>query len=386
MVRFGTWPRLGAFAAAGFAAAMVVLVPMAAGHGKSTTFLGSLGMARFVASAVPVSGAGAGDLNPYGVAVVPRTTGNLVAGRVLVSNFNAANNTQGTGTTIMQIDPLTKSASVFAQISAASVPGCTGGVGLTTALAVFNGGWVVVGSLPVTDHGTGSPEAGCLIVLNSQGVPVETITGPTVHGGPMINGPWDMTAVDQGDHATLFVTNVLDGIGAATDAHPVPGGTVVRVSLDFRSGGSPRVTDMRVIANGIDVRPDPAALVVGPTGVGLENGTLYVADSVNNQILAVGDALDRQTPTQGRVISAGHDLNDPLGLMIAPNGNIVTLNGGDGQAVETTPSGAQVASVTFDNNMGGGGDLFGLALTPNQRGVYFVDDFGSDNSLFVASR
>lgn len=56
------------------------------------------------------------------------------------------------------------------------------------------------------------------------------------------------------------------------------------------------------------------------------------------------------------------------------------------QAVETTPFGAQVASVTFDNNADGSGDLFGLALTPNQRGIYFVDDFGSDNSLFIASK
>src|SRR5476649_2764113 len=145
MVRLGTWPRFGVFAAAGLAAAMVVLVPMAAGRGKSATFLGSLGMPTLVASTVPVSGPGAGDLNPYGVAVVPRTTGSLVRGRVLVSNFNASDNTQGTGTTIMQVDPLRDSASVFAQISAASVPGCTGGVGLTTALAVFNSGWVVVG-------------------------------------------------------------------------------------------------------------------------------------------------------------------------------------------------------------------------------------------------
>jgi hypothetical protein len=384
MFRFGMRVRVGWFAAAGLVVALAVLVPMAAGSG-SPTFLGSLGAPTLVASTVPVSGPGAGDLNPYGVAVVTRTVGDLVRGRVLVSNFNAANNTQGTGTTIMQVDPLTQSASVFAQISAASVPGCTGGVGLTTALAVLGHGWVVVGSLPVSNAGAGMPAAGCLIVLNSQGVPVETITGPTVNGAPLINGPWDMTAVDRGDDATLFVTNVLGGISAATPTSPVPGGTVVRVSLDLGSHGSPRVTDLRVIADHIDVRPDPAALVVGPTGVGLEGGTLYVADSVNSQILAIGDAFDRRSPTRGHVISAGNNLNDPLGLMIAPNGNIVTLNGNDGQAVETTPFGAQVASVTLDNNMGGGGDLFGLALTPNQRGIYFVDDFGSDNSLFVAS-
>jgi hypothetical protein len=386
MFRFALGIRVVWVAAAGLAVVLSVLVPLAVGSGSSATFLGSLGMPTLVASTVPVSGPGAGDVNPYGVAVVPRSVGDLVRGRVLVSNFNAASNLQGTGTTIMQVDPLTRSASVFAQISAASVPGCTGGVGLTTALAVLGRGWVVVGSLPVTEAGAGTPAAGCLIVLNGQGVPVETITGPTVKATPMINGPWDMTAADHGDDAQLFVTNVLGGIGAATPTSPVPGGTVVRINLDLPFHGSPRVTDMRVIADHIDVRPDPAALVVGPTGVALEGGTLYVADSVNSQILAVGDAFDRRTPTRGHVVSSGGNLNDPLGLLIAPNGNIVTLNGGDGQAVETTPFGAQVASVTFDNNAGGGGDLFGLALTPNQRGVYFVDDFGSDNSLFIATK
>ena len=65
---------------------------------------------------------------------------------------------------------------------------CPGGVGLTTALSVLNDGYVVVGSLPVTEQGSGTPEAGCLIVLNSAGVPVETWAG---NG---INGPWDMTS------------------------------------------------------------------------------------------------------------------------------------------------------------------------------------------------
>jgi hypothetical protein len=103
-----------------------------------------------------------GDLNPYGVAVVPRTTGNLIAGHILVSNFNNSKYQQGTGTTIM--DP--------------------GGVGLTTALVVLQAGWVVVGSLPTTDGTPASAQAGCLPVLDSQGLVVETITNL------LINGPW----------------------------------------------------------------------------------------------------------------------------------------------------------------------------------------------------
>src|SRR5262249_38132295 len=52
-----------------------------------------------VASTVPANG----DINPYGVAVVPRSTGNLQQGHILVSNFNNSQNQQGTGSTIVDI-------------------------------------------------------------------------------------------------------------------------------------------------------------------------------------------------------------------------------------------------------------------------------------------
>ena len=93
--------------------------------------------------------ADAGDQNPYGVANVPFSTGNLVRGDTLVSNFNASNNTQGTGTTIVEVAP-SGQVSLFAQIDPTPAGSCPGGVGLTTALSVLNDGYVVVGSLPVT--------------------------------------------------------------------------------------------------------------------------------------------------------------------------------------------------------------------------------------------
>ena len=173
-----------------------------------------------------------GDVNPYGVANVPFSTGSLVRGDTLVSNFNASNNTQGTGTTIVEVAP-TGQVNLFAQINP-NLPGCPGGVGLTTALSVLNDGYVVVGSLPVTETGTGTPEAGCLIVLNSAGVPVETWAG---HG---INGPWDMTSVQLfGPFAELFVTNVLNGTVAAA-GNEVDQGTVLRLGV-FEPAGRPPV-------------------------------------------------------------------------------------------------------------------------------------------------
>src|SRR5579862_21851 len=151
-----------------------------------------------VASTVPANG----DINPYGVAEVRKSVGDLVAGNILVSNFNNGSNAQGTGTTIVQISP-DGGMTQFAAVDASSLPGpCPGGVGLTTALAVLKSGWVIVGSLPTTDGTSATAQAGCLIVLNSHGKAVETLWGS------LINGPWDMTSFERGDDAVLFVTNV----------------------------------------------------------------------------------------------------------------------------------------------------------------------------------
>ena len=61
-----------------------------------------------------------------------------------------------------------------------------------------------------------------------------------------------------------------------------------------------------------------------------------------------------------------------------PNGDILTVNGGDGNAVETTPLGKQVDTVQIDP-LDAGGDLFGLIVAPNDNAVLFVDD--GDNTL-----
>ena len=67
--------------------------------------------------------------------------------------------------------------------------------------------------------------------------------------------------------------------------------------------------------------------MVGPTGVGLgRDGTLYVADSANNRIAAIPDALTRSTALGGggKTVSKGGKLNDPLGLTIAPGGDVLS--------------------------------------------------------------
>ncbi len=332
------------------------------------TFIGPFNTVQTLASTVPKNG----DVNPYGVAVAPVSAGRLVAGDVLVSNFNNHRNLQGTGSTIVEVSPA-GSVSLFASLDPNKLPGpCPGGLGFTTALVALRSGFVIVGSLPTKDGSSGTMQAGCLIVLDSSGTAVETISGAP------INGPWDMTALDGGSTATLFVANVLNGTVAASP-NTVDGGTVVRVGLSVSGTGTPAVTSKTIIGTGFPERTDPAALVVGPTGLGLSGGTLYIADSAASRIAAISNALTRSTAASGTTVTAGGAVNDPLGLAIAPNGDILTTNGGDGNLVETTPAGRQVAVKMLDTSPAppgpnGNGTLFGLAVVPGGSGVYFVDD------------
>jgi DNA-binding beta-propeller fold protein YncE len=215
---------------------------------------------------------------------------------------------------------------------------------------------------------------------------VETIQGS------LINGPWDMTWLDDEQQAALFVTNVLNGTVAANGS-VVNQGTVVRVNLRVSETKMPFLESLTVVGAGFSERTDPAALVIGPTGLGLSPAcrhgeeeceihsrgnepVLYVADSVNNRVAVITDPLTRTKASgAGMVLSAGGSLNDPLGLTVAPNGHILVVNGNDGFITEITPRGAQIAKKLIDNNGNppGAGALFGLIFDP-ENGVVFVDD------------
>ena len=165
-------------------------------------------------------------------------------------------------------------------------------------------------------------------------------------------------------------------------------------NLDL-SGAKPQVTSMTVVASGFPERTDPGALVIGPTGVGLspacpgddegnctnpvadDSRVLYVADSLNNRIAVIPNALTRTTSAAiGTTLAVGNGLNDPLGLTVAPNGNVLTVNGNDGFITELTPDGHRIARRLLDHTGApapGNGTLFGLTFDPDL-GVVFVDD------------
>jgi hypothetical protein len=363
------WCSKACACVASLLAASALLAPAQESHSSK------LAGVSVVASTVPSNG----DVNPYGIVRIPRTSGSLVRGNLLISNFNNFNNLQGTGTTLVQISP-DGTVSLFSQIDAGSLPGhCPGGVGLTTALTVLQTGWVIVGSLPASEAGPSTAKAGCLLVLDHNGKVVETFYGS------LINGPWDMTALDFGSFVDLFVTNVLNGTVAA-GGKVVHDGTVVRLSLTITGEQAPFLESMTVIASGLSEETNSAALVIGPTGLALNpsGSLLYVADTLNNRIMAIPDPLFRVTSAGiGATVTQGGAINGPLGMVVAPNGNILTVNGNNGLLVETNPNGEQVRTAWLDNSgsPAGSGALFGLVDVPGS-GIYYVDDATNTLNLF----
>ncbi|HXA55971.1 MAG TPA: hypothetical protein VNU84_00960 [Candidatus Acidoferrum sp.] len=320
--------------------------------------------------------ANTGDENPYGVAFVPPgfpQNGSIHTGDVLVANFNNNANLQGTGTTIVNVSPSGRT-NLFFKSSTAT--------GLTTALGVLRAGFVIVGSLPSTDGSgvcTEGPQGqeenvgqGSLIVLNRFGKVVKTLTS-----SKFLDGPWDLAVSDYGNFAQIFVSNALSG-------------TVSRLDVVIGKDGDRDADDFTIvrqteIASGYTHRCDSAAFLVGPTGLALNpfNDTLYVASSGDNELFAVtGASLREGSNGTGNVfISDATHLHGPLGLAIAPNGDLISAQGDAvnfdpnqiSEIVEYSARGKFVAEFSIDSTVG---SAFGLAIVPSGDGFRFaaVDD------------
>jgi hypothetical protein len=112
--------------------------------------------------------------------------------------------------------------------------------------------------------------------------------------------------------------------------------------------------------------------VIGPTGLGLDSaGTLFVAGTLQSRIAAITDAVHRMADDgDGTTVAEGRALKQPLGLAIAPNGDILTVNAGNGLLVETTLDGKQRGArfVDVSHSKNGAGTLFGLAIASGGNG------------------
>jgi hypothetical protein len=322
-----------------------------------------------------------GDQNPYGVAFVPPgfpSCGSLSPGNILVSNFNNGGtaplgNIQGTGITIVQVTPDGGTSTFFIETFIKGQQG-----GLTTALGVLKRGFVVVGQVPNSDGtATGKPTAGSLLFIDESGTPV-------TYANPNLVGPWDLAIEDHFDRAKIFVSNVLNG-------------TVVRLNVPV--GSTVTVNNVTVIAKDYANSLDPTVFALGPTGLAYdeENDILYVASTLDNAIFKILNAGVRTTAvSKGMLVSNDPKfLRGPLGLVLAPNGNLLTANGDaptvnpppatppplPSEIVEFTKEGTFIGQLSIDPVAGA---AFGIAIVQgNDSRVHFVAVNDDDADLIM---
>jgi hypothetical protein len=333
-----------------------------------------------------------GDLNPYAVVIAPVSAGKVAKDDVLVDNFNNISNLQGTGTTIVGFRPQTKQTYLFAKLSP-TLAGCPGGVGLTTAMTMLQSGWVIVGSTPSRDGTTATKGDGCLIVLDPQGQVA------AVWSGPDIDDPWgDMAVVDRGAGATLFISMAGFGLPGPELIDPatrlpvvIHKATVLRLELAIAPGKAPAITARTVVGEGFAARADRDNFLLGPTGLALgPDDTLYVTDGLENVITAIPKASEATgSAGVGRVVTRDGLLSWPLAMTWSPQGHLLVCNGKDGRLVEIDPAaGKQIYAQWINNDQAqsppGNGDLFGIAMAPDNSGFYYVMD--DVNTLMRASR
>ncbi len=326
-----------------------------------------------------------GDTNPYAIVIAPVSAGRIHQGDVLIDNFNNLSNLQGTGTTIVDFNPVTRKTSTFARLPG-RLPQCAGGaggVGLTAAMTMLKSGWVIVGSTPSTDGTTRTKGPGALLVIDSTGQLATAWTGPN------IDGPWgNIATIDRGNSATLFVSMAGFNVPGPEVRDPQSGfpvtikkATILRIELSIPDGKPPVITEQTVIADGLSQRADKDAFLIGPTGLALGNDdTLYASDALANQIIAIPEASTRKTSAGlGKTVTKNGLLRRPLAMINAPNGHLLICNGTNGQLVELDPvTGKQICAQWIDTDQAqsppGNGDLFGIAIAPDGKGIYYVED------------
>jgi hypothetical protein len=322
-----------------------------------------------------------GDVNPYGTAFVPyllsdrdgRAEGDdslpnsiLRRGDLLVSNFNNAQNLQGTGTTIVRIDKSGQS-SLFFQ-------GSTNYAGLSGALGVLNNGIVMVGNLRTADGTPATAQAGALQIISPSGKLLNVIADPAI-----INGPWGLAVSEHERHVDVFVSNVLNG-------------TITRLTFRRLGEWGIQLEKSTVIATGLNHRGDPAALELGPSGLLYDaaHDVLLFASSLDDAIYAIQNAstVDADQATPILFVQDNVHLHGPLDLALAHNGHLLVANS-DGnnvdpnqpsEIVEYAPDGAFVSQFSVDPNNGG---AFGIAT--QQIGSFTRFSAVDDNTVTVTT-
>ncbi len=339
--------------------------------------IGQLATMTTIGSTVDVgTGAGAGDTNPYGLAIAPITAGSMTAGDLVVCNFNNASGMAGAGTTIEDIKPVVGSKPVrIAQ--AADLAGCN-------SIAINPGaGYIWAAAYTANDNPIISPTGAEISNLKSNYMWAQP--WGQVYGSPM-QAAGSMTTAP----AAFYVSDAMDGsiVQALVSAKPAVYSKIISgfpVSVSKTYG---------ILA--------PAGLTYDPS-----SDTLYVVSSDTNSVLAFssvstikaggitinftpGTSTGGYYPTttaaafsftgpnasQAKVIFSGTPLNYPISSALLYNGDLIVGNTGDNNMIEIQPSTMTVVGMK-SVDAGAPGAIFGIATSGTSvatQKIYFNDD------------
>ncbi len=160
--------------------------------------------------------------------------------------------------------------------------------------------------------------------------------------------------------AHVFVSSVLNGV-------------VARFDITYSAAGLNQVVTM--IANGMNHRTDPAALVLGPSGLAYDptHDKLYIANSGDNAIYEIAGAAAAAGPvTPTLFFQDVTHLHGPLNMSILPNGHLVVADSDGSNADPNQPSELVEFSATgsvFGADAGGREQRRRIRLRGEQRGL-----------------
>lgn len=307
-----------------------------------------------------------GQLNPYGLSVAPSTSGKITQGDLVVCNFNASSNVQGTGYTIVALHPMPGSSPTLIAADPTTLTGCNA-LALAPDDSIWNAAFVSNGNPVFSPSGT--------LVKNFTGSPFNHPFGEA-YADPMNGTP------------SFYVSNAGNG-------------AIVRINLN--AGFT-----MQIIATGFPVNHGAPGSILGPSGLQYERktDTLFVVDGANNSVTAIrkvssiGGVQCLQVKDRGRhfagrfapratVLIMGAPLNGPISSALLFNGHLVIGNtldpNGQNLMIEINRSGKVLKVRNVDT--GPAGSLFGMVATGTNAmdtKLYFNDD--NDNNLQVLER
>jgi hypothetical protein len=297
-----------------------------------------------------------GDRNPFGIAVVPLTAGDLTAGNVLVADFGDQAGTVGAGTTILQVNPTTGTTSVFYQGAPVAGP-----VGI--AINPANDG-VRIGDYGNAADGTAAND----LLISPTGQLKATFTDATTAGAASVIGVWGQGVSSSGGTVSFYYGNAGNattgtGGGDVWRLTPHPAGPV---------NGQPINSTYAQIATGQGETPagGNAATAAGPQGFAFDanSGTLYETNDADNTLYAIPDAATVTGPVTARIVYRGPQLDSPENVAIDPlNGDLLVVNANNNRLVEITPAGDVVAVRDLAKHQSAGA-LFGLATGTDATG------------------